>query len=118
MGSLASQENLKISEWFQFPGLWLEAQSYLIAGNNFYSQLKASAGQSADSSAGQCLWQGPYQRQPGPLREEVGGRILLTQWEKGRKSRRRASRVLKQGGRPPACFDLSGKCLTGCLPFP
>lgn len=52
MGSLVSKENLKISEWFQFPRLLLEAQSYWIAGNNFYSQLEASAGQSSDGSEG------------------------------------------------------------------
>lgn len=66
MGGLVSKENLKISEWFQLPRLLLEAQSYWIAGNNFYSQLEASAGQSSDGSEGQCLWQGPTRDNKGP----------------------------------------------------
>lgn len=119
MGSLVSKENLKISGWFQLPSLWLEAQSYLIASNNFYSPLEASAGQSSGSSAGQRTAEA-YKRQPGPRREEAGGRFPLTWSEKGRKSgshRSGSSGVLKQGRRPPTCFDFSGKCLTGCLPF-
>lgn len=109
--SLVSLENLK-AIGSSFLVYYLGAQSCLIAGNIFYSQLKRPQLLGKALLAQGASAHSRRQKSQQELREEEA---LLCSVGRG-KSRGRASSVRKQGRRPPTCFHSSGKCLTVCLP--